>query len=133
MTNSDKLKELTIELLAKENRPMRPREVAQKLNITQQKASAILLTLYKENKLHRKSDGGKVKYGYYDNFNLIEDKIECYKFFSDYPYIVITSWDSKRKVAEKGFKDSTLAIIYANIMSLKNKDQYEVIDNRRNM
>ena len=132
MTNSEKLKELTMELLAKENRPMRPSEVAQKLNITQQKAGAILLTLYKENKLYRRADGCKVKYST-RYFNLIEDKIECYKFFSDYPYIVITSWDSKRKVAEKGFKNSTLAIIYANIMSLKNKDQYEVIDNRRNM
>ena len=132
MTNSEKLKELTMELLAKENRPMRPSEVAQKLNITQQKASAILLTLYKENKLYRRVDGCKAKYST-RYFNLIEDTIECYKFFSDYPYIVITSWDSKRIVAEKGFKDLTIAIIYANIMSLKNKDQYEVIDNRRNM
>ena len=132
MTNSEKLKELAMELLAKENRPMRSSEVAQKLNITQQKASAILLTLYKENKLHRKVDGCKVKYGTHD-FNLIEDEIQCYKFYSDYPYIVVTSWDSKKRIAEKGFKDLTIAIIYANIMSLKNKDQYEVIDNRRNM
>lgn len=119
-----------VELLQEANKSMTALEVARKIGITTQRAAAILHTLSNLGVIYRKNDGDKIKYSFYD-FGPSEDLIYNYEYFSNYKYIVV----HKRKHAskytpEKGYNSQKLAIISAEIMSLINKKEYYVIENK---
>lgn len=119
-----------IQILKESKKPLSAGEVAEHLDITTQKTAAMLRILENAGIVYRKVDGNQFKYSDKE-FKTMDSFINGYKWYEEYPYIVVhNSIIGDMLNADKGFRSLTLAIIYAEVMSIMNNEEYSVIDNR---
>ena len=119
-----------IQILEESKKPLTAGEVAEHLDTTTQKTAAMLRMLENTGVVYRKIDGNKAKYSDKE-FKTMDSFINGYKWYDEYPYIVVhNSIISNMLNADRGFRSLTLAIIYAEVMSIMNNEEYSVVDNR---
>jgi predicted transcriptional regulator len=130
MTNLSSYQEV-INVLEQNNKPMTAPQIAEETNMTTQRAKVVLHTLYADGKVYKKCDGNKTKYSVKD-FKTMDSFIEGYKWYAHYPYIIAFRHHTMVNMldAYKGFHFLPFAIVYANFLSIKWKEEILIIDNR---
>ena len=119
-----------MQILKESKKPLTAGEVAELLNTTTQKTTAMRRILENAGVIHRKIDGNKAKYSDKE-FKTMDSFVNGYKWYDEYPYIVVhNSIISNMLNADKGFRSLALAIIHAEVMSIIDNEEYSVIDNR---